>query len=179
MDCCSDGPEVTMAITTRRQTLFSRLVYGRPELVYDDRYREHVAARPLTALVGRTLLAAIFLISAAGKAMHPAETIAQMQSVGISGAGFWIWVAFAAELFGGLALLFGFLTPIAALGLIAFLIPTTLYFHAFWNVAADQRMAQMIHFLKNVGLAGGLAMVFAHGPSRYSVDDRLRRPRDS
>jgi putative oxidoreductase len=66
-----------------------------------------------------------------------------------------------------------------ALGLIVFLIPTTLLFHDFWAFEGDdQRMQQMSHFLKNLGIVGGLILLMSYGPGRYSVDSLLRRPLD-
>jgi len=43
-------------------------------------------------------------------------------------------------------------------------------FHGYWNVPADQVMNQSNHFFKNVAIFGGMLMVFAFGPGRYSVD---------
>jgi putative oxidoreductase len=87
-----------------------------------------------------------------------------------------VYVAGCAELFGGLALLFGFLTRIGAIGLFVFLIPTTLYFHHFWNMTGPDAKAQMVNFMKNLAIMGGLLAIYAWGPGRYSIDGRIRRP---
>ena len=50
------------------------------------------------------------------------------------------------------------------------LIPTTLIFHAFWGIDPKEAAMQQINFLKNVSIAGGMLMVFAFGPGRYSAD---------
>jgi putative oxidoreductase len=71
---------------------------------------------------------------------------------------------------------FGFLTRIGALGLFVYLIPTTLLFHNFWALTDVAAQMQMVHFFKNLPIMGGLAMLVAHGPGRYSLDAKLRHP---
>ena len=45
-----------------------------------------------------------------------------------------------------------------------------------WNFDSAEQNMQMINFTKNLALMGGLALLVAHGPGRYSIDARLRRP---
>jgi putative oxidoreductase len=136
-----------------------------------------VAQRPTTALVGRLLIASTFLVFGIGKLIDPTGTASYMAGAGIPYAHTLAIVAGIAEVAGGLALGFGFLTRIGALGLILFLIPTTLIFHAFWNLEGIQRQLQMVNFMKNLAIMGGLATVLAFGPSRYSIDKKIREPR--
>jgi putative oxidoreductase len=58
-----------------------------------------------------------------------------------------------------------------------FTVIATLIFHNFWAVPADQAQNQMIHFLKNVSILGGLLYVVVHGSGPLSVDggDPVRR----
>jgi putative oxidoreductase len=69
----------------------------------------------------------------------------------------------AAMVAGGAALMLDRVPRLAALGLIAALIPTTLAGHSFWTHDGAERKAQEIQFLKNAGLFGGLLMVLAGG----------------
>ena len=56
------------------------------------------------------------------------------------------------------------------------LMPTTLLFHNFWALDGAEAKTQMVNFMKNLAILGGLAMVFAFGPGRFSIDHRIRRP---
>ncbi len=62
-------------------------------------------------------------------------------------------------LLGGLGILFGVYTNIAAWLLIIFLVPTTLMIHSFWKMSDPQtRMGNEINFYKNLALIGALLM---------------------
>jgi putative oxidoreductase len=74
------------------------------------------------------------------------------------------------EFIGGLALLIGFRARWAALAFVVFLIVITPIFHNFWSVPPTEAMAQQINFIKNIAIIGGMLMVMAFGPGRYSVD---------
>jgi putative oxidoreductase len=150
----------------------------------DDTHDEvvHDAARPGSwqpgmALIGRLLIAAIFLVSGIGKLTDLPGTIAHMTEKGIPYADTLALVAGVAEVMGALALIFGLLTRVGAIGLILFMIPATLIFHAFWNYQGAERMPQMINFMKNLGLIGGLAVIAAFGAGRASLDSKIRRRR--
>jgi putative oxidoreductase len=74
------------------------------------------------------------------------------------------------ELAGGLAILTGFQTKIAAWILFLYLIPVTFIFHNFWALQGAEQQNNMIHFLKNVAIMGGLVILAANGAGPYSVD---------
>jgi len=155
--------------------LAERIAFGRPvDRAVDDTVR--VAQRPTTALVGRLLISAIFVVAGIGKLTDPAGTAGYMETMGVPYADTLAIVAGLAEVAGGLALALGFLTRIGALGLILFLIPTTVIFHAFWNLEGAERQLQLVNFMKNLAIIGGLATVLAFGPSRYSIDQKIREP---
>lgn len=80
--------------------------------------------------------------------------------------------AIAVELGGGLLLLAGYRTKLVAGVLAAFCVVTAFVFH---HALADQN--QMIHFLKNFVVAGGLLQLVAYGAGRYAVDGRLAASR--
>ena len=121
-------------------------------------------------LVGRILLGALFIISGFGKISGYDGTAGYMASKGMPMVNLLLPAAIAVELGGGLLLAIGFKARWAALAIFLFLIPTTLIFHAFWGIDPKEAAMQQINFLKNVSIAGGMLMVFAHGPGAYSVD---------
>src|SRR3954471_23026518 len=154
-----------------------RIAYGRPlDLDEEVDGPVHLVPRATTALVGRILISAIFIVSGISKLTNVAGTAGYMTSAGIPHAEALAVFAGLCELAGGLAVLFGFLGRLAALGLFLFLIPTTLLFHRFWELEGQEAQMQMVNFLKNLAVMGGLLMLYAHGPGRYSVDARVRRP---
>jgi putative oxidoreductase len=78
-------------------------------------------------------------------------------------------VAVAVELGGGILLIAGFRTRLVAAALVLFSLATAVSFHSNF---ADQN--QMIHFLKNVMIAGGLLQIAAFGAGALSIDNRAR-----
>lgn len=154
-----------------------RIAFGRPqsfEIEADEPIR--LVPRATTALVGRILIAAIFLVSGIAKLTDTTGTAAHMAAAGIPAAETLAVIAGLAEILGGAALALGFFGRLGALGLIVFMIPTTLLFHGFWMFEGAEQKMQMVNFMKNLAIIGGLVMVFAHGPGRHSVDAKLRRP---
>ena len=119
------------------------------------------------ALAGRVLLAAIFVMSGLGKVAAPAATLAYMKAAGLPFAPVGLAGASLIELGGGLALILGYRTRLAATILAVFALITALIFH---SALADQN--QLIHFFKNVAMAGGLLQVAAFGGGRFSLDWR-------
>ena len=122
----------------------------------------------MTAIIqplGRMMLALIFILAGVGKIMDPAGTMGYMQSVGLPGA--LLWPTIALEVLGGLAVAVGFKTRYAAIALAIFTIATAVIFHRNF---ADQM--QMIMFLKNIAIAGGLLLLAVGGRTAYSMDNR-------
>jgi putative oxidoreductase len=123
-------------------------------------------------LLGRILLALIFLISGLGKIFDWQGTAGYMASKGMPLIPFFLLGAIVLELAGGLAVLLGFKARIGALLLIVFLIPATLIFHNFWTLTGMERQIQMIMFLKNLAIMGGLLLVVGLGPGPLSLDEK-------
>jgi putative oxidoreductase len=158
-------------------SIAERMVYGRPYDPVRDVTGVPVVARPTAALVGRILMGAIFIVAGIEKLMGPSGTIGYMQKAGVPNAGALVWVAAVAELLGGLSLVLGFLTRIGAIGLVVYLAIISIVMHNFWAAPADQVQAQMVNFMKNVAIMGGMFMVIAMGPGRFSLDYAMRKPR--
>ena len=121
-------------------------------------------------LLGRIGLALVFLWSGYTKFAYPAANIGYMQAYGMPAADILIWPAALVEVIGGAMLALGWKTRWAAMALIAFTVPATFIFHAYWGVPADQALNQQIHFMKNLAILGGLLTVFAYGSGRYALD---------
>jgi putative oxidoreductase len=154
-----------------------RFTWGRPyEPVAHDTLLP-VLPRSGMALIGRILIAAIFITSGFAKLTDPAGAVGYMSAMNVPNAGTLVYVAGIAELAGGLSLLFGLLTRIGALGLIVLLALISYFMHPFWSLPEPDAKMQMVQFMKNLAIMGGLFMVAAMGPGRYSIDARLRRPK--
>src|SRR5690349_23788657 len=108
-----------MAISTPSSAV-SRFLFGQP-VVHDSA----MTARHLTALFARIALAAIFLVSGFAKLSDPGGAVGYMNQQGVPNPDTLVYVAGLAEIFGGLAILFGFLTRLGALGLVVFMGITT------------------------------------------------------
>ncbi|MDQ3563149.1 MAG: DoxX family protein [Pseudomonadota bacterium] len=126
--------------------------------------------QPLGLLVGRVLLALIFIGSGFSKITGFADTAASMAAKGIPMVEVLLIIAILIELGGGLLLALGYKARWAALAIFLFLIPATLIFHAFWAVDPEQVKMQLIQFQKNLAIMGGMLYVVFNGPGRMSLD---------
>lgn len=129
------------------------------------------------ALGGRILLSIIFLLSGVMKLMNWQATEMQMAAHGMPAIPLLLALATLIEIAGGLALLLGFQTRVAALIVFLYLIPTTLIFHNFWNYQGAAQQGQLINFLKNLAIMGGLLEYSAFGAGALSMDAGLSRSR--
>ena len=123
-------------------------------------------------LVGRILIALIFLVSGIGKAMGLAGTAGYIASKGLPMPQVLAAIAAAVEIVGAAMIIFGWKARLGALALLVFLVPVTLLFHPFWAVPAEQAQLQQIMFLKNLGLMGAMLYIMAYGSGPYSLDRR-------
>lgn len=123
----------------------------------------------ILALIGRVLIAAIFLASAFGKITNFADTVRFMESHGVPYPPLLCALAAAVEALGGVSLILGYHARWGAAALSGFVVMVTWIFHA----TPDQR----IHLLKNLAILGGLLQVLAFGPGSLSLEGR--RPRAS
>jgi len=121
------------------------------------------------SFLGRVLLSLIFIISGITKIMDPAGTISYIESAHLPLPQVAYVVALVIELGLGIALLVGFKAQLAAAGIAVFTFVTALMFHS--NMADPM---QVIMFLKNITIIGGLLVIIAFGPGGYSLD-RVKR----
>jgi putative oxidoreductase len=120
-----------------------------------------------SAVVGRLALAAIFLISAIPKLTAYDGTVGYIASAGLPLADLGLWIAVGIEVLGGLAIVLGYQTRVAALVLAVFSVATAVFFH---NNFADEN--EMIHFLKNIAIAGGFLILSRARAGPLSLDAR-------
>ena len=119
-------------------------------------------------LIARILLAHIFILAGIGKlGAGYAGTEGYMVAMGLPGA--LLPLVILLEIGGGLALVVGLFTRWAALALAGFCIVSALIFH---HNLGDQ--TQMVMFMKNIAMAGGLLMLYVHGAGAYSIDAKRR-----
>ncbi|MER3417266.1 MAG: DoxX family protein [Chloroflexota bacterium] len=123
--------------------------------------------------VGRALLTLIFVFSGIGKIFSWEQTAHFMASKGMPWVPFFLLGAIALETIGGLCILVGYKARFGALTLIVFIIPATIIFHDFWNVEGMERQTQMIMFMKNLAILGGLLLILGYGAGPLSIDDAL------
>lgn len=124
------------------------------------------------ALLGRILLAALFVPAGFSKLTGFAGTVGYIGSVGLPLPQVGAALAIVVELGLGLALLAGFKTRFAAAVLALFTLAASFFFHNYWAMPADKATMQQMMFMKNVAITGGLLAFAAFGAGRFGVDRR-------
>lgn len=115
----------------------------------------------LSFRLGRFLLSVIFILSGLGKIPHFSAVAGMMASKGIPLASVALVITLIIEIGGGLLLLAGYKARYAAIVLAIWLIPVTLTFHNFWAYQGQLQQEQVVNFLKNLAIIGGLLLVAA------------------
>ena len=127
------------------------------------------------ALVGRILLAWLFVPAGFGKIAGFSGAVGYATSVGLPLPEVGVAVGLLIELVGGLMLLVGFMARPAAVLLAFFTLVASFFFHAYWSLPADQAMMQQLMFNKNLAISGGLLAFAAFGAGRWSLDAKRQR----
>jgi len=135
-------------------------------------FSSNSVAADTAALVGRILLALIFILSGYGKITAFAVTSAYMTSKGVPFAEVLAALSIAVELGGGLAIVFGWKAREAAILIFLWMIPVTLMFHNPLGLDPAMAKQQMIHLEKNLSIMGGLLVLFAFGPGRFGLETK-------
>lgn len=110
-------------------------------------------------LIARLLLSSIFVFSLFSKILSWEGTIQFMSAKGIPLPSILILGAIATEFLGAIALITGCRMKEASILLVVYLIPTTLIFHNFWAMEGQQFQMQLLNFLKNLSIMGGLLLL--------------------
>lgn len=123
-------------------------------------------------LLGRILLASIFLMSGIGKIGGFAGTAGYMGSKGMPMVEVLLAITIVIEIGAALMLILGWKAKIGAALLFLWMIPVTFLFHNFWAMPAADQQLQTIMFMKNLGLMGGMLYIMAFGSGPMSVDKK-------
>jgi putative oxidoreductase len=121
-------------------------------------------------LVGRVLLALIFIIAGFGKITGFDGTVGYMQAYNVPMTQVLAVLAIIVELGGGLMIAVGWKARWAAAAIFIFVLIASFIFHAFWAVPADQAQLQNIMFMKNLAIMGGMLYIIVYGSGPLSVD---------
>ena len=124
------------------------------------------------ALIGRILLALMFVLSGFAKLTGFNGTAGYIGSAGLPAPALLAALTIVLELGGGLALVFGYQTRWVALAMGLFTLLVSFIFHPFWAVPADQAMVTQLLFMKNISVAGGMFALAAFGSGALSLDAR-------
>ncbi|HZV99424.1 MAG TPA: DoxX family protein [Methylophilaceae bacterium] len=126
-------------------------------------------------LTGRILIALIFVLAGSGKITSFEGTVGYIASKGLPLPQLLAIGAILIELGGGLMLILNWKARWAATAMLLFTALAALIFHNFWAVPPDQAQNQMIHFMKNLSIMGGLLYVMTHGSGPLSLSkDKTR-----
>jgi uncharacterized membrane protein YphA (DoxX/SURF4 family) len=118
-------------------------------------------------LLGRVCIAAVFVTSVIGNARGFAGIQAYMAGYAVPATGFFLSLSIVVRVAGSALLILGYETEVGVALLALFLIPVTLIFHTNFNSPVD-----LVAFMENIGLFGGLLMLGACGPGRLSMDEK-------
>lgn len=123
-------------------------------------------------VLGRLLIAALFLPAGLSKITGFEGTVGYIGSMGLPAPALGAVIAIAVEVLGGLALIVGWQTRIASLVLALFTLAASVIFHAYWAAPAEQAFVVQLLFFKNIAVIGGLLILAAQGPGAFSLDAR-------
>ena len=123
-------------------------------------------------LVGRSILALIFLTSGLGKIGGFQATAGYMVSKGVPLANIALVLTIIIEVGGAAMIILGFKARIGAAALFLWMIPVNIMMHNFWSVPEAAKQVQMIMFMKNLSMMGAmlLIMAFGSGPKSLKAD---------
>lgn len=122
------------------------------------------------SLLGRILIALIFILSGFSKIAGFDGTVGYIASQGLPAPQLLAIAAIIMEIGGGLMLVLGWRARWGAAALFVFTALAALLFHNFWSAPADQAQIQMIMFMKNISIMGGLLFVLVYGSGQLSLE---------
>lgn len=121
-------------------------------------------------LVARILISCIFLFEAYDSIAYYKNTKATMLEYGLTWQTDWLLMSSIVLLIvGGIFLLIGYRSSLAAIMLLLYWVPVTFIVFSFWNDPVEYRRINSIRFMHNMAVVGGLLMILVHGSGKYSV----------
>lgn len=123
-------------------------------------------------LLSRLLISAIFVQGALGKILGWSGQASYMQSHQLPAKLIpaMLGIALVIEAGGVLCLLLGWNARLAAFVMFFYLLAVSVLLHNFWALHGAAAGGAQTQFLKNVGIMGGLLMIAAYGPGKWSLD---------
>ena len=130
----------------------------------------------LLAVLGRVMIALIFLMSAVGNKIPKFNDVAElMANEGVPQPKIMLAGAIAFLILGALSIILGYWARVGAFLLLVFLMAATYYFHDFWKATPERQSLEMINFMKNLSLMGTMVFLMANGGGPWSLDNRVRK----
>ena len=127
-------------------------------------------------LLGRILLAWVFVGVAYGTIINFAGSLSYFTSLKLPAPALFTWVALVLELVISAGLILGIGTRYAAILIFVFVVVATAIAHRYWEYpAGPQQIGQYNNFLKNISIMGGALAIFVTGAGRFSLDRILAK----
>jgi putative oxidoreductase len=121
-------------------------------------------------LLARILLMILFVMFGWQKLIGFSGIVGYMTSIGLPAPALAAVIAVVMEFVVGIALVIGFYTRPLALLMAIYTLATALIGHRYWTLTGMDQYANMINFYKNISIIGGLILLCATGPGKYSID---------
>ena len=123
-----------------------------------------------TDLIARIFIAIMFYYEAFDSFLLFSQTKETMTKYGITWKqDFLLTSVIVFLILGATLVLIGYYSNIGAILLLAYLIPSTIIFYSFWDVPKDVMRIQLINFMKNLAIMGGLLLLVVNKPGKYSI----------
>jgi putative oxidoreductase len=125
-------------------------------------------------LIGRILFSLIFLLTIAGH--FSSQSIGYAGGQGVPAPSFLVPLSGIIAFVGALSIIFGYKARLGAWLIIIFLVPVTLFMHAFWKVTDPMaQQVDMAMFMKNLSLTGAALLITYFGAGPLSVDEKMAK----
>lgn len=129
----------------------------------------------LLILIGRILLAWIFVGSAYGAMTNFSGSVGYFRSLHVPAPELFTTMTVALEVLMSAGLILGIGTRYCAVLVLLFVLVATAIAHRYWEYPAGQQIGQYNNFLKNISIMGGAMLIFVTGGGRFSLDRKLAR----
>jgi len=112
-------------------------------------------------LIGRVIVGLYYIMSGFNHFSKKEMMTGYVKSKNVPLPGLAVIVSGLLLLLGGLSILLGYQTLIGIILVLVFLVPTSFIMHRFWSAPEEQKMHEMINFMKNMALIGYTLMLLA------------------